>query len=208
MPGIDRLILAADRALRVLVGGSRSARPYPALDMPETRLPPASNARSIGLMRVNHAGEVCAQALYDGQSLLARNADTRRWLEHAATEEADHLAWTAARIRELGGSTSLLNPLWYGGALALGVSAALLGDRLSLGFLRETERQVVAHLDRHLAELPQEDMRSRAILVAMKADEAMHADSAQQRGGRDLPPPLPSLMKGASRVMTTVARYL
>lgn len=208
MSGLDRLILGADRVLKVLGGGSRSLRATPALEIPEADLTHQARSLSAAMMRVNHAGEVCAQALYDGQALFAQDVENRRWLEAAGAEEADHLAWTAQRVRELGGRTSALNPIWYAGSLVLGGVAARLGDRVSLGFLRETERQVVAHLDRHLAELPECDARSRAIVEAMKAEEAMHADAAARRGGVGLPWPVPCLMRAAARIMTSVARYV
>ncbi len=158
-----------------------------------------------GLMRVNHTGEVCAQALYDGQAALARDPETRAHLETAAAEETDHLAWCAERLHELDDRPSLLNPLWYAGSFAIGALAALVGDRWSLGFVVETERQVEAHLGEHLDRLPTIDARSRAILSTMQADEGRHADNARVRGGTKLPPPVPTLMRGASAVMKAVA---
>lgn len=159
-------------------------------------------------MRVNHTGEVCAQALYDGQAALARDPATRAHLEAAAAEETDHLAWCAERLQELNDRPSLFNPLWYTGSFAIGALAALAGDRWSLGFVVETERQVEAHLGEHLERLPPADARSRAILETMQADEARHADNALARGGAKLPFPIPALMRGASAVMKAVAYRL
>jgi ubiquinone biosynthesis monooxygenase Coq7 len=159
-------------------------------------------------MRVNHVGEVCAQALYQGQSLTARDPEARTTLERAAHEEEDHLAWSAERIRELGGRPSLLNPLWYGGSLALGLGAGLLGDRWSLAFLAETERQVEEHLSGHLAELPTADRRTRAVVEAMRSDEAKHRDTAVALGAAELPAPAKAAMRLAAKLMTTVAYRL
>ena len=158
-----------------------------------------------GLMRVNHTGEVCAQALYLGQAALARNADNRAHLLHAAAEETDHLAWCAQRLQQLDSHPSVFNPLWYLGSYVIGAAAALAGDPLSLGFVVETERQVEAHLAEHIEHLPTQDERSRAVLTQMQADEMRHARAAQQRGGIDLPRPLPKLMQFSSMVMKTVA---
>ena len=160
---------------------------------------------AAGLMRVNHVGEVCAQALYVGQAAVARDERTRAQLLAAAQEETDHLAWCAERLRELDSRPSLLNPLWYAGSYAIGVLAGLRGDGWNLGFVVETERQVEAHLDEHLQTLPEADARSRAILATMKADEARHADHAQAPGARLLPPPVPTLMAAASKLMKTIA---
>lgn len=159
-------------------------------------------------MRVNHVGEVCAQALYAAQALATREPGLRRHYEQAAREETDHLAWTRARLDELGARPSLLNPLWYAGAFGLGLIAGRLGDRVSLGFVVETERQVESHLDSHLERLPAGDHASRAIVAQMKADEAAHAAQAQAAGGTGLPAPAKALMRAASRVMTTTAHYL
>jgi 3-demethoxyubiquinol 3-hydroxylase len=205
MPDVDRLICEFDRALRTLAGVARAARPSPAARLPETDLEPGSRARAAALMRVNHVGEVCAQALYQGQAATARDGGTRAALEQAAREEEDHLAWSADRIRELGGRPSLLNPLWYAGALALGAAAGALGDRWNLAFLAETERQVEAHLSGHLQTLPAEDRRTRAVVEAMRADEARHRDTALNAGAAELPLPVRAAMRLASRVMTTVA---
>jgi ubiquinone biosynthesis monooxygenase Coq7 len=159
-------------------------------------------------MRVNHAGEVAAQGLYHGQALIERNADLRRWLEQAAREEGDHLAWCRERLDELGSRPSLLNPLWYAGALGLGLAASLVGSRWSLGFVTETERQVESHLNDHLGRLPREDQRSRAILEQMRSDEVRHGAAARAAGGIDLPAPVRGLMRLASRVMTRTAYWL
>jgi ubiquinone biosynthesis monooxygenase Coq7 len=199
---IERIISEADHALRVLA--LPAAGPVPA---PEDTAPLDAPARSLGaaLMRVNHAGEVAAQALYRGQALVARRPELRAQLLHAADEEHAHLGWCEQRVRELGGRTSALNPLWYAGSFAIGVVAGLTGDARSLGFLAETERQVAAHLDRHLERLPAEDQRSRAIVASMRADEARHSAAAEAAGGTPLPRPMPSLMALAARVMTTLA---
>jgi ubiquinone biosynthesis monooxygenase Coq7 len=159
-------------------------------------------------MRVNHVGEICAQALYRGQAISARDAKTREMLEQAAREEEDHLAWSAERIRELGGRTSVLNPVWYGGAFAIGTIAGLLGDRWNLGFVAETESQVEEHLTGHMQRLPPEDRRTRTLIAAMRADEAKHRDSALQSGAGALPTPVKSAMRLASRLMTTIAYRL
>jgi ubiquinone biosynthesis monooxygenase Coq7 len=159
-------------------------------------------------MRINHVGEVCAQALYQGQALTARNPEARAVLEEAAREETDHLAWCESRINELGGRKSLLNPLWYGGAFALGAVAGALGDKWNLGFLAETERQVEAHLDGHLQQLPEQDARSRAIVEQMKVDEAKHAQTALDHGGAPLPMPVKQVMRFAAEVMRKTARRI
>ena len=204
----DRLILSFDRALRTVFGPSRSARPIPGESLGEADLGAAERAEAAALMRVNHVGEVCAQALYQGQALTARNPASRAALEQAAAEEVDHLAWTERRITELGGRRSLLNPLWYASSYAIGAVAGLAGDRWSLGFLAETERQVVAHLDSHLHRLSHQDAKSRAVLVAMKRDEAKHATAALHLGGSELPLACRALMRVASRVMTTTAYWV
>jgi ubiquinone biosynthesis monooxygenase Coq7 len=204
----DRLILGFDRALRTVFGPSRALRPMPGERQPETELDPVERAKSAALMRINHVGEVCAQALYQGQAATARNPHARQALAQAADEEVDHLAWTEQRLAELGGRKSLLNPVWYAGSYAIGAAAGLAGDRWSLGFLAETERQVVAHLGRHLQALPQRDARSRALVIAMKRDEARHATTALSIGGAALPLPVRLAMKAASRVMTTTAYWV
>ena len=204
----DVLVLALDRALRTLAGVNRAARPSPGEAIAEADLDAAASAHAAALMRVNHVGEVCAQALYQGQALTARDPQNRSALERAAREEEDHLAWSAERIRELGGRPSLLNPLWYAGSLAIGAAAGALGDRWSLAFLAETERQVEEHLSGHLQALPAQDGRTRAVVEAMRADEAKHRAAAVQLGAAELPRPVRSAMRLASKVMTAVAYRL
>lgn len=203
--GLDRAIVEFDRALRAIAGVHRADRPSPAGDLPEGELEEADRETAAALMRVNHVGEVCAQALYQGQALTARNAGTRESLQRAAQEEADHLAWSEERIRELGGRLSLLNPLWYAGSLALGVGAGILGDRWNLAFLAETERQVEAHLESHLARLAAQDARTRAVVSAMREDEARHRETAVALGAAELPPPARTIMRALAKVMTTLA---
>ena len=205
MSPLDRLIGEFDRALRAVAGVVQASRPTPAARVPESPASEAERAHAAALMRVNHVGEVCAQALYQGQALTARDPLTRRSLEQAAREEEDHLAWSAERIRELGGRPSLLNPLWYAGSFAIGAAAGLLGDRWSFAFLAETERQVEEHLTGHLEALPPEDRRTRAVVETMRADEARHRASAISLGAAELPEPAKRAMRLASRVMTTVA---
>jgi ubiquinone biosynthesis monooxygenase Coq7 len=205
---LDRLLAGVERALETVAGAPEATRPSPAEAMEDAALDDQERRHVAGLMRINHTGEVCAQALYDGQAALARDEDTRRHLQHAADEETDHLAWCAQRLRELDSRPSLLNPLWYAGSYAIGVAAALVGDKVSLGFVVETERQVEAHLEDHLQRLPPQDERSRAVLAQMQADEVRHADNARARGGIDLPFPIPGLMHLSSLVMKTVAYRL
>ena len=205
MDAIDRLIGGFDTALRAIAGVHRERRLSPAGTIPEGDLDAEMRAEAAALMRVNHVGEVCAQALYQGQALTARSAENRRALAQAAAEEEDHLAWSAGRIHELGGRLSLLNPLWYGGAFALGAVAGALGDRHSLGFLAETERQVEEHLAGHLARLAAADRRTRAVIEAMRADEAKHRRTAIELGAADLPPAVNHGMRLMAKVMTTVA---
>jgi ubiquinone biosynthesis monooxygenase Coq7 len=205
MDAIDGLICGFDTALRSVAGVHRASRQSPAGDIPEGELDAAMREEAAALMRVNHVGEVCAQALYQGQALTARSTENRRALAQAAVEEEDHLAWSAERIRELGGRLSLLNPLWYAGAFALGAAAGALGDRHSLGFLAETERQVEEHLDGHLARLSLDDRRTRAVVEAMRADEARHRQTAMALGAAELPPPAKIAMRVMAKVMTTVA---
>lgn len=203
---VDRFILQADQALRtVFTEPAGSGRGNPGAGASEGELAARDKAMSVCLMRVNHAGEVCAQALYQGQALTARNRETRAQMQQAAIEENDHLAWTRQRIHELGGHTSLLNPFWYAGSLAIGAASGLLGDKWSLGFLAETEQQVVRHLDGHLQRLPANDHKSQAIIEQMKTDEAKHRDTAKDAGGVALPEAVKKLMTLASRVMTTTA---
>ena len=208
MIDLDRLIVSFDRSLRTVFGPATSVRPVPAAELPEAQLEPARRELSAALMRVNHTGEICAQALYQGQALTARSSQAQAALERAAQEETEHLAWTERRIEELGGRKSLLNPIWYAGSFAIGAAAGLLGDRWNLGFLAETERQVVAHLDSHLRRLPPEDQKSRAIVEEMRMDEARHATTALQQGGAPLPAPVRALMKLASTAMTKTAHWL
>ena len=202
---MDHWISQFDRALRAVAGVADGARPSPAGTKPEAELTESERAHAAALMRVNHVGEICAQALYQGQALTARDAHTRATLEQAAREEEDHLAWSAQRIRELGGRPSLLNPLWYAGALAIGTLAGALGDRWNLAFLAETERQVEEHLTGHLGELPPADERTRAVVSAMRSDEAKHRATALALGAAELALPAKAAMRLASKVMTTVA---
>lgn len=205
---MDSLLNLADGALRTLFARPSASRARPGADLPDLRLAPAQQTESAALMRVNHVGEVCAQALYTAQALSTRSPELRRHFEQAAREETDHLAWTRGRIDELGGRPSLLNPLWYAGAFGLGLLAGRFGDRLSLGFVVETERQVEAHLDGHLERLPREDQASRAIVQQMKADESAHAAQAFGAGAVELPPPVKAMMRAAAKVMTTTAHYI
>ena len=208
MINIDDLIVAFDKRLRTVFAPARSARPTPGDDLPDADLDAAQRSLAAALMRVNHAGEVCAQALYQGQALTARDSSARNALEQAAQEETEHLAWTEQRIAELGGRKSLLNPLWYAGSFAIGAAAGLIGDKWSLGFLAETERQVVRHLEGHLGRLPAEDGRSRAIVEQMRDDEARHATGALKQGGMELPAPVKAAMQTSSKVMTGAAFLL
>lgn len=202
---MDSLLIAADTALRTLSGGSHAARacPRPLAEPPE--LTDAERTLSGALMRVNHVGEVCAQALYSAQSLATRDETLRRQFDRAAREETDHLAWTQQRLDELGSRPSLLNPLWYAGAFAIGLIAGRAGDAVSLGFLVETERQVERHLEGHLQRLPTQDAASRAIVDQMRDDEARHADDASAAGAAPLPAPVQWAMRAAARLMTATA---
>jgi 3-demethoxyubiquinol 3-hydroxylase len=207
---LDTLITDFDRALRVVSGVAVSSRPNPgtAVGADDAMLDVKQRRRSAGLMRVNHVGEICAQALYDAQGRFARSAQLRRQFEQAGREEEDHLAWTAERLRELGSRPSLLNPVWYAGAYLLGAAAAQLGDARSLGFVVETERQVEAHLAGHLATLPEQDLRSRAIVEQMKDDEVAHGEAAKAMGAADMPPVVQAAMRAAAKVMTGTAYYI
>lgn len=205
---IDDAIIQFDKALRTLFAPARSVRPIPGADLLEQPMSEDERREVAALMRVNHSGEICAQALYQGQAMVARDESIRRELEKASDEETEHLAWTEHRIAELGGRKSLLNPLWYGSALALGMLAGRLGDRWNLGFLAETERQVETHLKGHLARLPVEDRKSREIVEQMKLDEAGHARTAVGLGAHELPGPLKGAMKLMSRVMTRTAYWV
>jgi 3-demethoxyubiquinol 3-hydroxylase len=214
---MDAIILSLDRGLRALSGAVTAQRTSPAKKIVETdRSKSASTdvdavlsldekSKSISLMRVNHAGEVAAQALYEGQALFSRDPVLREKLKHAANEEIDHLVWTRERVRELGGRTSALDPLWYAGAFAIGATAAAIGDKASLAFLEATEVQVEAHLDSHLSALPANDSKSRVIVEQMKADEASHARTARALGSPGMPVPLQALMRAGAKVMTTLA---
>jgi ubiquinone biosynthesis monooxygenase Coq7 len=206
---VDRLLAAADRALRTVAASPVARRPYPAAPAAEdASMTPGQRAEAAALMRVNHVGEVCAQALYEAQALGTPDPRLREAFVEAAQEETDHLAWTERRIAELGGRTSLLNPLWYGGAFAIGLLAARLGDRVSLGFMAETERQVERHLQGHLDRLPAADTESRAVVEQMQADEVRHGQAATQLGGVELPLPARLAMRLAARVMTATAHYV
>ena len=205
---LDRLLSDLQRAMDTVAGAPAAERPNPAQEHADIVLEDDERRHAAGLMRINHVGEVCAQALYCGQAAVARDGATREHLLAAAQEETDHLAWCADRLRELDSRPSLLNPLWYAGSYAIGALAGLRGDGWNLGFVVETERQVEAHINEHLQSLPQADARSRAILQVMKADEARHADAAEQAGARILPMPVPTLMAAASKLMKSVAYRL
>ncbi|HEY5850854.1 MAG TPA: 2-polyprenyl-3-methyl-6-methoxy-1,4-benzoquinone monooxygenase [Lysobacter sp.] len=205
---LDRFLADTQRALDTVFGSPAALRANPSSDIAQIELDDDERQHSAGLMRINHVGEVCAQALYCGQAAVARDPATREHLLEAAQEETDHLAWCADRLRELDSRPSLLNPVWYAGSFAIGALAGLRGDGWNLGFVVETERQVEAHIDEHLDSLPTADARSRAILEVMKADEARHADNAEAAGARILPMPVPSLMAAASKLMKAVAYRL
>jgi 3-demethoxyubiquinol 3-hydroxylase len=204
-PMLDRMIVGFDRALRTLAGTATSSRPVPGASLPESEMTAEEARRAAGLMRVNHTGEVCAQALYAAQALVARNPDIRARFASAAREEEDHLAWTQTRITELNGRVSFLNPLWFAGSFAIGVAAGLAGDRVNLGFVVETERQVEEHLTGHIDELPDADAKSRAIVTVMRDDESRHGAMAQEAGALELPLPARELMRVAASVMKAVA---
>lgn len=208
MLSLDKLIIRCDQTLRVMSGLTSNNRPNPADKIAENRLFSENRSCSAGLMRVNHVGEVCAQALYQAQGQFTKNNKLKYQFAHSAREEEDHLAWTAQRLRELDSRPSLLNPLWYAGAYAIGAVAAHLGDARSLGFVVETERQVEMHLDIHLEKLPQEDAKSRAIVEQMRQDEIEHGAAAQALGAAQLPPSVRGLMRAAAKVMTTTAYYI
>lgn len=208
LPTPDALILQFDRALRTVFAPAASQRPHPDRDLPDAPMSEAEKRHAAGLMRVNHSGEVCAQALYQGQALTARNPEAAQALVQASREETEHLAWCERRLTELGSRKSLLNPVWYTGSFAIGVLAGALGDRWNLGFLAETERQVEGHLDSHLDQLPAQDVRSRAIVEQMKADEIRHAETAIAHGGAELPLPVKVAMQMTSKVLTRTAYWL
>lgn len=202
---LDTLIIGFDRALRTLSGNVVAARPTPGAALPEAELTPEARRHAGGLMRINHTGEVCAQALYAAQALVARDDAIKARFAAAAREEEDHLAWTQARLAALGDRASLLNPLWYAGSFAIGVAAGLAGDRANLGFVAETERQVEEHLTSHMDRLPDADARSRAVVDQMRDDEIRHGAMALEAGGVPLPYPVKRLMRAAADVMRAVA---
>jgi len=212
MSPIDHLLIAADTALRTLFAPARASRPAPTPsptpDVPVVDLSPDEQSLSAALMRVNHVGEVCAQALYTAQALTTPNPALRAHFRQAGAQEAEHLAWTAERLQQLNARPSLLNPLWYAGAFGIGLLAGRLGNEVSLGFVVETERQVEAHLESHLQRLPESDSASRAIVRQMVADEARHALDAEKAGAAELPGPVKDLMRAAAKVMTTTAHYV
>ncbi len=206
---IDLLLINADYALRTLFGRPQTTeRPNPADGIMEADLTDAQKRHVARLMRINHTGEVCAQALYQGQALTAKLPDTRKRMERSAKEENDHLAWCASRLEDLGDRKSLLNPIWYAGSFAMGAAAGLAGDKWSLGFVVETERQVEDHLEEHLEQIPSEDEKSRTILEQMKADEVHHAQLAHAAGGADLPAPIRMAMRLTSKVMTRAVYWV
>jgi ubiquinone biosynthesis monooxygenase Coq7 len=204
----DLLIRELDRGLRTVAAANVSTRPFPGQDVPETVHDPEARRHAAGLMRVNHAGEIAAQALYHGQALTARNPRVRASLLEAARDETDHLAWCEKRVRELGSRTSLLAPVWYAGSFAIGALAGLAGDKTSLGFVVETEQQVVEHLESHLDRLPEDDERSRRVVAQMKLDEDQHASEARTGGAIVLPRAIGELMRRTARIMTTTAYRL
>ena len=205
---LDHLIVGMDKALRVIAGVASASRTTPAVHAADAALDAREQRHAAGLMRVNHVGEVCAQALYNSQARFARSPEMRAQFEQAGREEEDHLAWTAQRLAELGSQPSLLNPLWYAGAYAMGTVAAHLGDARSLGFVVETERQVEAHLNSHLSLLPEQDAKSRAIVEKMRDDEIAHGAAAREMGALEAPAPVKAAMAAMAKVMTTTAYYL
>ncbi len=202
---MDKLIIEFDRALRTLLAPAMSVRPHPDATIADVDMTPEQKRHAAGLMRVNHCGEVCAQALYQGQALTARKPEAREALREASFEEVEHLAWTEQRLRELGSHKSVLNPVWYAGSLAMGMLAGVIGDKWNLGFLSETEKQVGRHLQDHLTRLPVMDAKSKAIVGQMYVDEMKHADMATDLGGVALPAPIPALMQVTSKVMTSLS---
>jgi 3-demethoxyubiquinol 3-hydroxylase len=201
----DEVIVEFDKGLRTLFSKAQSMRPFPDEGLPEVELSPTEKKHAAGLMRINHSGEICAQALYQGQALTARDPEVQLQLQQAAQEETEHLAWTSRRVHELGSHLSLLNPLWYTGSLALGAFAGLLGDKWNLGFLAETEHQVGGHLQSHLEKLPKQDEKSRAVVEQMYVDETGHSAMAKQLGGADLPFPVKLAMRATSKILTHTA---
>jgi len=208
LSSLDQILTGASRALHTVYGSPIESRPYPATGKNTKALSKEDCNRSAAYMRVNHTGEVCAQALYQSQAMTARHSVSRARMQHSADEELDHLAWCEQRIKELGGHKSLLNPLWYAGSFAIGTVAGLIGDKWNLGFVAETEKQVVEHLERHLARIPETDLRSREVIAQMQADENQHADQAMQAGAAALPAPVRLLMKIGGRIMTSTAYRL
>lgn len=206
MTPVDRFILEFDTALRSVVGGANAQRPTPGSESgANLALDAEQRKHAAGLMRINHVGEVCAQALYQSQKLVARNSEIKEMLDHSAQEELDHLAWCETRLKELGSHTSYLNPFWYAGSFAIGLAAGLAGDKWSLGFVVETEKQVENHLESHLKKLPEEDHRSRAIVDQMRIDEIEHGQAALHAGGVTLPEPIQKIMQAMSKAMTSTA---
>jgi ubiquinone biosynthesis monooxygenase Coq7 len=205
LPSLDDAIVQFDKALRTVFASASSRRPFPDAELPEAEMSEAEKRHAAGLMRINHSGEVCAQALYAGQALTARNPEAQQALLEAAQEETEHLAWCERRLYALGSRKSLLNPIWYAGSFTLGALAGALGDKWNLGFLAETEHQVEGHLDGHLDRLPAQDAKSRAIVEQMKVDEVKHADTAIAHGGAPLPQPVRQVMKLTSKILTLTA---
>ena len=206
MTPIDRFIVEFDTALRSVVGGANAQRPTPGTESgANSALDSEQRKHAAGLMRINHVGEVCAQALYQSQKLVARNSEIKEMLDRSGQEEMDHLAWCETRLKELGSHTSYLNPFWYAGSFAIGLAAGLAGDKWSLGFVAETEKQVESHLESHLKKLPEEDHRSRAIVDQMRMDEIEHGQAALHAGGANLPEPIQKIMQAMSKVMTATA---
>lgn len=208
MPDLDSLIIEFDKGLRTLFAKAPTARPYPDANIEDAAMTEAEKKHAAALMRINHTGEICAQALYQGQALTAKDPAVEAKLNHAAWEETEHLAWTSHRVYELGGRLSLLNPFWYTSSLAMGALAGALGDKWNLGFLAETERQVGAHLQHHLDTLPPQDAKSRAVAQQMFTDEVGHADMAVELGAAELPLPVKVAMRGMSQVMTKTVYWV
>lgn len=209
LPSVDNVLTEVEKAMRTLAARPVAQRPNPASrSLPDSMLSESEKEKVIGLMRVNHVGEICAQALYQAQSLASSSPEKKALFDQAAQEETDHLAWTQERLDQLGARPSLLNPLWYGGAFALGLVAGTLGDKVSLGFMAETEKQVEKHLNDHLAHLPASDQQSRAILEQMRQDEIEHGQSAVSQGAHNLPLPVKLAMTAMSKVMTTLAQKI
>lgn len=208
MLSFDSLIIKFDKSLRTLFSEAHSIRPFPDAGFPDAVLDENEIKLAAALMRVNHSGEICAQALYQGQALTARDPVIQEELQQTANEETEHLAWTSRRVHELGGHLSLLNPLWYGNSLAIGALAGLLGDQWNLGFMAETEHQVAVHLRSHLDKLPEQDIKSRAVVRQMLIDETRHGDIAVQLGGAELPLPIKLAMKVSAKIMTQTAYWI